>query len=94
MRLIRSGSFPPGPSGRSTRGQRLLILLGNLLLLDLLLLGDLRVCCDLGGLAVEGDFGLLKVPAGICSEYESVYIRAVLKSKLPEKPRKKKRKRF
>ena len=39
-----------------------------LLLLDLLLLSDLRVQRDLGSLAVESDFGLFKIPAGICKE--------------------------
>lgn len=88
MRLIRSGSFPSGPSSRSTRGQRLLILLLDLLLLDLLLLSDLRVCRDLGGLAVEGDFRLLEVPTGICSEYESVYIRGCIEIEASGKAKK------
>jgi hypothetical protein len=41
-------------------------LLEEHLLLNLLLLCDLGVRGDLGGLAVEGNFGLLEITAGIC----------------------------
>jgi hypothetical protein len=37
------------------------------LLLDLLLLGDLRGGGNLGSLAEEGDLGLLEVTTSICS---------------------------
>jgi hypothetical protein len=40
-------------------------LLKKLLLLDLLLLSDLRGRCDLGSLSVESNLGLLEVPTGI-----------------------------
>ena len=43
----------------------LLLLLLKKLLLDLLLLGDLRRGCYFRGLAVEKDFGLFEVAAGI-----------------------------
>ena len=66
LRLIRRLSS--GSCSRCTGGQWLLLLLGDLLLLDLLLLSDLRVQRDLGSLAVESDFGLFKIPAGICKE--------------------------
>jgi hypothetical protein len=42
------------------------LLLEEHLLLDLLLLCDLGVRGDLGGLAVERNFGLFEVTAGIC----------------------------
>lgn len=41
------------------------MLLEENLLLDLLLLGDLRGGGDLGRLSVEGDLGLLEVTTGI-----------------------------
>jgi len=55
---------PSGSSSGRTGRQRLLLLL-DLLLLNLLLLGDLRGSSDLGSLAVESDFGLLEVPTSI-----------------------------
>jgi hypothetical protein len=41
-------------------------LLEQHLLLDLLLLGDLGIRRDLGGLAVECNFGLFEVATGVC----------------------------
>jgi hypothetical protein len=42
------------------------MLILELLLLDELLLGDLRRGGDFGGLAIEDNLGLLEVPTGIC----------------------------
>ena len=42
-----------------------MLLLEKLLLLDQLLLRDLRSCGDLGSLAVEDDFGLFEIATGI-----------------------------
>ena len=60
LRLTRSSS------GRAWRKRLLLLLLlEELLLLNLLLLSDLRVDGDLGGLAIKNNFRLLKVATGI-----------------------------
>lgn len=68
--LLRSGGFSSWPSSCRARGQSLLLLLllQEDLLLDLLLLLDLRGCSNLGCLAVECDFGLFEVAAGICDK--------------------------
>lgn len=52
-------------SGRGSRRQSLLLLLQENLLLDLLLLGDLRRRGNLGRLSEQGNLGLLEVTAGI-----------------------------
>ena len=54
-----------GSSGGRTGRQLLLILILNLFLLDQLLLGYLRRGGNLRDLAVEGDFGLFEITAGI-----------------------------
>lgn len=69
MLPVGSGShFAPRAGSRRSWRQNGLLLLHEHLLLDLLLLGDLRGGGNLGRLAVEGDLGLLEVTAGICWE--------------------------
>lgn len=69
LRLLpkRRSDFSAGTSGSRARWKSglLALLLEEHLLLDLLLLGDLGVRGDLGGLAVERNFGLFEVAAGI-----------------------------
>lgn len=63
--LISRRDFTSWTSGRRSWRQNLLLLLKEDLLLDLLLLGDLWRCRNLGGLSEEGDLGLLEVTTSV-----------------------------